>query len=244
MEPEKILVVSDLHYRLPQFDWLTTQTDSFDLIILAGDMLQLKSTVDPDTQAAVVEEYFRKICGKVPLIVCSGNHDIIDDGTGGRSAEWLTDLDIPNLTVDWKTYRAGTLHILSLPWWESEEEKARVSKWIRQYTKPTGDTVIWVNHAPAYGTKTGWNRKVDNGDPALRQWIEDHQPEMVLSGHVHNAPYYPEGDWKDRIGQTLVLNGGMTTGEIPATMVYYRPANSLTWTGMEGTEVISAGNAS
>jgi len=114
MEPEKILVVSDLHYRLPQFDWLTTQTGAFDLIILAGDMLQLKSTVDPDTQAAVVEEYFRKICRKVPLIVCSGNHDIIDDGTGERSAEWLTDLDIPNLTVDWQSYRAGTLHILSL----------------------------------------------------------------------------------------------------------------------------------
>jgi hypothetical protein len=32
---------------------------------------------------------------------------------------------------------------------------------------------------------------------------------------VHNAPFYPEGSWIDRIGDTWVFNPGREPGPIP-----------------------------
>ena len=46
------------------------------------------------------------------------------------------------------------------------------------------------------------------GDPYLLEWINRFKPDLVLSGHVHNAPFYPEGSWTDRIGDTRVFNAG------------------------------------
>jgi hypothetical protein len=53
---------------------------------------------------------------------------------------------------------------------------------------------------------------------------------------VHNAPYYPEGSWLDRIGGTQVTNGGRQTGEAPATIVVEIEVGKLIWCGMEGCE--------
>ena len=36
----RCLVVADLHYSLPQYDWLVNVADSFDLVIIAGDHLE------------------------------------------------------------------------------------------------------------------------------------------------------------------------------------------------------------
>ena len=50
------------------------------------------------------------------------------------------------------------------------------------------------------------------GDPYLLEWINRFKPDLVLSGHVHNAPFYPEGSWIDRIGDTWVFNPGSGAG--------------------------------
>jgi predicted phosphodiesterase len=42
----KILIASDLHYRLKQFDWLASQANHCDAIIIAGDMLDISSYMD------------------------------------------------------------------------------------------------------------------------------------------------------------------------------------------------------
>ena len=53
------------------------------------------------------------------------------------------------------------------------------------------------------------------GDPFLREWISRFEPDLVLSGHIHNAPFYPEGSWIDRIGKTWVFNPGRQPGPFP-----------------------------
>ena len=35
----RCLVVADLHYSLPQFDWVLNMASDFDLVIIAGDHL-------------------------------------------------------------------------------------------------------------------------------------------------------------------------------------------------------------
>lgn len=240
-----ILVVSDIHYSLQQYDWLVGECSSYDLILIAGDLMELASTVDLDTQSSVVSQYFRRISAQVPLVVCSGNHDLLADHEGLRSAEWLEELAIPNLTVDHGCFESDALRILSFPWWESEEEKARIEAWLEQQTKLDDPRpVFWVHHAPPLGSKTSWNGKRDLGDKSLVEWIERYAPDVVFSGHVHNAPYYaPKGSWMDRIGSTVVINGGRQIGEKPATVELQFEDGILTWCGMEGCEERSLAEA-
>jgi predicted phosphodiesterase len=46
----RILLVSDLHYTLPQLDWVVRSAPSFELVVLAGDQLDISSTVSLDAQ--------------------------------------------------------------------------------------------------------------------------------------------------------------------------------------------------
>ena len=50
----RCLVVADLHYSLPQFDWLLSAAAHFDLVIFAGDALDVASYVDFRAQIVVV----------------------------------------------------------------------------------------------------------------------------------------------------------------------------------------------
>lgn len=233
----KILVVSDIHYSLRQYDWLANVAGNYDLVVVAGDLLQLYGAVDMDTQAAVVGRYAQRICRTTPLIFCSGNHDLIEEFDGSRTPEWLHDLDVPNLTVDCESYETEEVRLLSLPWWETEEERLVAEVRLKAWHNPD-DTrrTIWVHHAPAKGTKTSWNGKADHGDENLVNWIEQYQPDLVLSGHVHNAPYYPGGSWIDHMGKTVLINGGRQTGDVPATVEIVIEEGKLLWCGMEGCE--------
>lgn len=233
-----LLVVSDIHYSLRQYDWLAKACEDFDLVVIAGDLLELASPVDLDTQAAVVGKYFRRIASCAPLVVCSGNHDLIEDCDGDRSAEWLEELAIPGLTVDHGCYETAELRILSFPWSETAEEEEKVEHWLKSHVDMDDPrAVFWVHHAPPKGSKTSWNGQTDFGDAAVVRWIEKYAPDVVFSGHVHNAPYYgPEGSWIDRIGHTVVINGGRQIGEKPATVELEVENGTLVWCGMEGCE--------
>src|SRR6266702_3989496 len=42
---------------------------------------------------------------------------------------------------------------------------------------------------------------------------------MVISGHVHQSPFVPDGSWYDRLGDTWVFNTGLQPGRPPVYMV-------------------------
>ena len=44
----QILLVSDLHYTLKQLDWVASVAGDFDLVVVAGDLLDISSIVEPD----------------------------------------------------------------------------------------------------------------------------------------------------------------------------------------------------
>ena len=71
----KILAVSDLHFGLKQFDWVVQQAERYDLVIIAGDLLDIGGHLDLDSQITIVVKYLRSISAKTRLLVCSGNHD-------------------------------------------------------------------------------------------------------------------------------------------------------------------------
>src|SRR5260370_1189489 len=59
----RCLVVADLHYSLPQFDWLLSAAPNFDLVIFAGDALDIGSAVDFRAQIVVVKKYLSLLSG-------------------------------------------------------------------------------------------------------------------------------------------------------------------------------------
>ncbi|MGE5368353.1 MAG: metallophosphoesterase, partial [Chloroflexota bacterium] len=65
------LVVSDLHYALPQFDWLMAAAPGFDLVIFAGDALDAGSIVDFGAQTVVVRKYLERLSAVTRVIFCT-----------------------------------------------------------------------------------------------------------------------------------------------------------------------------
>ncbi len=57
----RCLFVADLHYALPQFDWLLKTAPCYDLTVLAGDALDLASIVDYRAQTLVVRKYLQRL---------------------------------------------------------------------------------------------------------------------------------------------------------------------------------------
>ena len=97
----KILAVSDLHFGLAQFDWVTQQAANYDLVIIAGDLLDIGGHLDLDSQITVVARYLRTIGAKTRLLVCSGNHDGDErDETQEYIARWLLRVRAAGLLVD------------------------------------------------------------------------------------------------------------------------------------------------
>ena len=76
-----------------------------------------------------------------------------------------------------------------------------------------------MHHAPPANSPTSWGGKRFFGDVELVQWIETYQPSMVISGHVHQSPFIPDGSWFDRLGDTWVFNAGLQPGRPPTYIV-------------------------
>ena len=55
------LVVSDLHYALRQFDWVCDVAPDFDLVVIAGDLLDLRSAVPIPAQSVAVSAQLARI---------------------------------------------------------------------------------------------------------------------------------------------------------------------------------------
>ena len=86
----RCLLVADLHYSLQQFDWVTEVAGDFDVVIIAGDHLDLSSMVDFRAQSVVVRKYIAKLTAKTQLLVCAGNHDLdARDETGEKVSRWV-----------------------------------------------------------------------------------------------------------------------------------------------------------
>ena len=59
----RLLLVADLHYSLPQFDWVLDMAPAFDVVVMAGDHLDIASIVDGRAQSVVVRKYFSSAQG-------------------------------------------------------------------------------------------------------------------------------------------------------------------------------------
>src|SRR4029453_17891866 len=99
--PMRGLLVSDLHYALKQFDWVQRVASGYDLVVVAGDSLDISSYVAVEAQIVVVSKYLRRMGGQTRLVASSGNHDLNARGADGEQvATWLAQGRLPEVLSD------------------------------------------------------------------------------------------------------------------------------------------------
>ncbi|USN44987.1 MAG: metallophosphoesterase [Candidatus Woesearchaeota archaeon] len=67
-----------------------------------------------------------------------------------------------------------------------------------------GKKIILVLHQPPYGTALD-DLGYPVGNMTFRRWIEQHQPALVLAGHIHENFFE-----QDKIGESIIVNPGPT----------------------------------
>jgi len=227
----RILLVSDLHYRLPQYDWLYDAVTDFDVVVVAGDLLSLRSPVPVPAQAASVAALIRRIAGRGRLLVASGNHDLDGrDAFGEKSARWLADTQGPGLHVDGESLIVDTTLFTVCPWWDGDNGRDALEERLARDAEREKDRWVWVYHAPPSGSPLAWDGRREYGDDVVAGWIRRFTPDLVLTGHIHQAPFAEGGGWADRIGDTWVLNAGHEPARVPSRIVIDLAEGRATWT--------------
>ena len=211
-----LLLVSDLHYSLRQLDWVVDAAPSFDLVVLAGDHLDLSSAVSLDAQTVVILRYLELLQAVTTVAVSSGNHDLTGpDVRGEQAALWLDEARQLGVRTDGDSLLIGDTLITICPWWDGPTGRAAVVAQLEADSLRRPARWIWVYHWPPLGSPTCWTGRRHYGDADLVEWIDQYRPDVVLTGHVHDPPFKPEGSWADRIGDTWVFNPGRQIGPVP-----------------------------
>ncbi len=236
----RCLFVADLHYSLPQFDWLIQAGQNYDLAVLAGDALDIASFVDYRAQTLVVRKYLQRLAGQTRLIVCSGNHDLDSRGEAGEKiARWITDIRALNIASDGDTIEAGDMLFTVCPWWDGPIARASLMAQLEaDAVRRKSMRWVWIHHAPPRDSPTSWTGQRSLGDADLKEWIEEYQPHIVISGHVHQSPFVKDGSWADRIGKTWVFNAGRQFGAPPAYIALETARNEAVWVSAKGVQTV------
>lgn len=191
----KILHVADLHANDRWFEWLVSVSSQFDLVCIAGDLLDLNSHRAVGNQVDTVIDHLRGIRSGL-VAICSGNHDSLPgDAARLHQARWLKEICSPNILVDGDRLEREGVSFECVGW------NASLPK-----AKPNS---VWLFHAPPDGINTAIARGgVGFGDVNLADICRSGRgPALVLSGHVHDPV-----SWHARTGATWSLNPGFATG--------------------------------
>jgi len=229
----RLLFVADLHYELKQFDWLMLHAANFDAVIIGGDLLELGSTLETEVQIVVVEKYLSRLCQRKRLLVSSGNHDGDARSAANESiCNWLRELKGEQLFVDCDCVELSDLVITICPWWDGPVSRAEVESLLARDAAKPKKRWMWIHHSPPDKSPVSWAGKKFGGDEFLLEWIQHYQPDLVLSGHIHNAPFKSNGSWIDRIGKTWVFNPGRQIGPCPAYLIFDLDKMSVEWNSL------------
>lgn len=235
----RCLVVADLHYSLPQFDWLVDVAPLFDLVVLAGDALDIGSIVDFRAQSVVVQKYLARVAGITRIIVCSGNHDLDErNPEGEKVARWVEEARELGVAIDGDTLTIGDTLFTVCPWWDGPLVREGIARQLAEAVKQRQGRWIWAHHAPPANSPTSWGGSRHLGDKELVDWIGEHKPDIVLSGHVHQSPFIRDGSWYDKVGDTWVFNAGHQFGRPPAHIAIDLDAQTAYWLSAAGQQVI------
>jgi len=239
----QILAVADLHYNLPQFDWLLKVAPRYDLVIIAGDLLDGASFVTTNAQMVVVLKYLERLRELKPLMVCSGNHDLNHAySSGERYSRWVPYARSATAHADNETLEMDGVTFTICPWWDGDIAKHSIDRQLADAAAKRAGPWYWVYHAPPAEAPVAWSGHRHFGDLELAAWIGRYHPDLVFGGHVHEAPFVRGGSWASRVGSTWVFNPGKQIGEVPTHIIVDTDRHAAAWFSFEGAGVLDLRN--
>lgn len=237
----RILVATDLHYRLGHFDWLVRQAADVDVVALTGDLADVANPVPLEVQVVVLERYLDLLAELAVVLVASGNHDLDGPGSHGEQvAGWLRRPRVANVHTDGTSIDIDDVRFTMCPWWDGPVTRGDVGEQLAA-AADRPQRWVWLYHAPPAGTVLCKDGRREFPDHQLAAWIAEHQPDVVLCGHIHQAPWADGGSWHDRLGRTQVFNPGRQIGQIPPHITMDTTARTAEWFGVFSTESVPLG---
>ncbi|MGE3538255.1 MAG: metallophosphoesterase [Candidatus Tectimicrobiota bacterium] len=194
----RIMAFGDIHEYLHSLALLAEPLQYADLLLVTGDITRWRG---PDTAAKVLQaimQYNPRILAQV-----------------GNTDHWDTNhyLDRLGINLHGQGHRFGDVGIFGVggsnytPFDSPTEfSEAELADYLRAGYALVEDApyTILVAHCPPYGTAIDQLATGQHvGSQSVRAFIEQYQPDLCISGHIHEAP----GD--DWIGQTHLVNPGM-----------------------------------
>jgi Icc-related predicted phosphoesterase len=235
----RLLVVADLHYALQQYDWLLEVAPHFDMVIIAGDHLDITSLVDLNAQSIVVQKYLGRLKEKTRLLVCSGNHDLDSrNDAGEKVSRWILRYRDEGVATDGDRFVIGDTLFTICPWWDGPIVRAAIGRQLAEDAPHRLKRWIWIHHAPPGHSPVSWGGSRFFGDVELENWIAEHRPDIVFSGHVHQAPFVKDGSWVDHVGTTWVFNAGHQFGAPPSHLIVDTDEAKALWFSAAGNQVV------
>lgn len=198
-----IAVLTDIHGAYERAEKILKK-ESPDIVIVGGDLTTIGSVKE-------AEEAVRRFALIVPTVFCvAGNMDLPQhDDLFQRLNVSLNGHGKIHEGIGFFGVSAAPLSPLKTPYELSEDELAeRIEAGYREIG--FAERKIFVPHAPPYGTNVDIvHLGIHVGSMAVRECIEEHQPDVVVCGHIH------EGRGQDVIGRSKIMNCG------PAKDGYY-----------------------
>jgi Icc-related predicted phosphoesterase len=237
----RILLAGDLHYDMRQLDWVLAEADGFEVVVLVGDLLDISSAVALDAQVPVVLGYLERLAARgAQVVVCSGNHDLTGrDAAGEKAALWLPQVAAFGIHTDLTAVPLAGDLLTICPWWDGPVGRARVEQFLveQQAVRAASGARrwVWAYHWPPPDLPVSWTGTRSYGDADLAGWIDRFAPDLVLTGHVHQAPLATGGSWVARTGRTWVVNAGRQIGPRPSHVIIDLDAWSASWWSFEAT---------
>ena len=234
------LFVSDLHYVLKQFDWLTEAAKHVDVVIIGGDLLDVAGAVDLPVQIAVVMKYLQRLQAHAKVIVSSGNHDLDSrNAAGEKMARWVQKAKGVGVVTDGDALLLGDTLFTVCPWWDGPVARDEVGALLQRHAAEPKRRWVWVYQSPPTDSPTSWVGKRHIGDEALSGWIAEYRPDIVMTGHIHQSPFARDGSWVDCVDETWVVNPGRQIGPVPTRILFDTGAGTATWLSLAGAECVS-----
>jgi Icc-related predicted phosphoesterase len=229
----RILAATDVHYRLGHFDWLVATAPSVDVVALTGDLADIASPVPLEVQIVVLENYLDLLAESATVLVASGNHDLDGPGAHGEQvASWLMRERTTRIHTDGQSIDIEGIRFTMCPWWDGPITREAVSQQLADAAIDRPHRWVWLYHAPPAGTMLCFDGVREFPDRDVAEWIAQYRPDIVLSGHIHQAPWTDGGSWHDCIGETQVFNAGRQIGKVPPHIILDTAACTADWFGV------------
>lgn len=236
----KLLCTADLHYRLPQLDWLVEQASTVDVVVIPGDHLQVVGAAPLEVQIVVVSKYLRRLAEHALVLASSGNHDLDGPGdTGEQATRWLRDIASDRLIVDGHSTELADVRFTVCPWWDGPLTRQLVDDQLAAAAVDRPDRWVWVYHSPPSDSplnRAGPGKEFP--DPDLAAWIDRYVPDLVICGHIHQAPWVAGGGWIDQRGATWMINAGHQPGAMPAHVLIDLDERTAEWVALPDREIV------